>query len=150
MTAGRLASSVAGMALALVLGACAGGTDIVVDSPGGVSPSAAAAPASGRGGGAGIGGSVEAGRRLATERNCVSCHSADGSDGVGPSWRGVYGTSGQLIDGRTVTADRAYLVRSIRQPQAEVVAGFDVVEMPTFELTPDEIDDLVAYIESLG
>ncbi|MES2113708.1 MAG: cytochrome B, partial [Pseudomonadota bacterium] len=31
------------------------------------------------------------GRLLAQARGCVACHSADGSPGVGPTWKGLYG-----------------------------------------------------------
>ena len=80
----------------------------------------------------------------------MSCHTADGTSGVGPTWRGLHGSTEQLVDGTTVRVDRAYLVRSIREPGAQVVAGFEVVEMPTVELSAREVDDLVAYIESLA
>ncbi len=93
---------------------------------------------------------AESGRQLATERSCRSCHSIDGSTSVGPSWLGLAGSTDQLSDGATVVAGRTYLERSIREPQAEIVAGFDVVEMPTLNLSADEVGALVDYIESLG
>lgn len=128
-----------GLAAALWLGAvaCAGGTDVVAP---------AVAPAAG----GGSTGEVDAGRRLATEANCVSCHSVDGSTGVGPTWQGLFGSTERLADGTEVVVDRAYLARSIRRPGLETVAGFDVVEMPAVELTASEVDALVAYIESIG
>ncbi len=138
----------------LLLGACAGGTDVVVDPPAGAvtgtgEPDASSAgPAAARHGDGD--GDADSGRRLAVERNCVSCHSADGSAGVGPTWRGLYGSTERLVDGRAVEVDDDYLARSIREPGAEVVVGFDVVEMPAIELGPAEIDDLLAYIRSLS
>ncbi|MEM7273669.1 MAG: cytochrome c [Actinomycetota bacterium] len=131
-SSGLASASGLALAVALLLGACAGGIDT-----GPAAPGVAIDP-------------VEAGRALAVERNCVSCHSADGSTGVGPTWRGLYGSTERLTNGTNVTVDRTYLARSIREPGTEIVAGFDVVEMPTLDLTPFEIEALVAYIESLG
>lgn len=45
-------------------------------------------------------------------------------------------------------ADRAYIARSVRDPAAEKVDGYNGV-MPAYDLTDDEIDDLVAYLETL-
>lgn len=61
--------------------------------------------------------------RLANQRGCLSCHSTDGSSGVGPTWKGLAGSAVRLANGSTVTADGEYLT---------------------------QIADLVAYIRSLG
>ncbi len=134
---------VAPVAVTLVLAACAGGTDLETPAAAGTAvdrPAAAAAPDP----------QAEAGRRLAVDRNCVSCHSADGTDGVGPTWLGLDGSVERLTDGSTVVVDRDYLVRAIEQPAAEVVDGFVVVPMPAIEMSDDEVDAIVAYIESLA
>lgn len=89
------------------------------------------------------------GRELADERGCTSCHTADGEPSTGPTWQGIWGSTVTLEDGTTVTVDRAYVARSVRDPQAQIVEGF-AVRMPTFDLTDDEIDDLVAYLQSLA
>jgi len=62
----------------------------------------------------------------------------------------LFGSDVELEDGQIVTADAAYLERSIRQPQSEIVAGFTTVEMPTIELNEAEVASLVDYIESFG
>lgn len=48
-----------------------------------------------------------------------------------------------------MTADRAYIERSIRDPGTDVVDGYTPV-MPEVPLDDDEVDDLIAYIEVLG
>lgn len=48
-----------------------------------------------------------------------------------------------------VVVDGSYLERWIREPKADIVAGFDVVEMPTMDLGADGLDAIVDYIESL-
>ena len=91
---------------------------------------------------------VQRGAQLAKDRGCESCHKLEGA-GIGPTWVGLYGSTVTLDDGSTVVADDAYLHRSIEDPSAQKAEGFDVA-MPQIALDTDEIDDLVAYIRSLG
>jgi len=63
----------------------------------------------------------------------------------------VYGSSEMLTDGTTVVVDRDYLVESIREPGKQIVEGFQNI-MPEnigADLTDEQIDDLIAFIESL-
>lgn len=92
---------------------------------------------------------VAAGARVAQQKGCVACHSATGGGGVGPTWKGLYGLPVGLEDGTTVTADDAYLARSIRDPQAQRVAGFSAT-MPELGLDDAEVDAVIAYIRSLS
>jgi cytochrome c oxidase subunit 2 len=43
---------------------------------------------------------------------------------TGPPLNGVFGSKVQLADGSTVTADEAYLLQSILDPDKETVKGF--------------------------
>lgn len=79
----------------------------------------------------------------------MSCHGRDGVGGTGPEWTGLAGSERQLIDGTVVVADRDYLVRSLVDPQAERVSGFNIL-MPTVELTDAEIDAIIDYIEAIA
>ncbi len=78
----------------------------------------------------------------------MSCHSPGGSDGIGPAWKGLAGSSVPLDDGTSVVADAAYLERAIREPGSERVRGFSV-RMPQVDLSDEEVADVVAYIQSL-
>ena len=49
----------------------------------------------------------------------MTCHSIDGSEGIGPTFKGIYGRTEKLSDGSTVTVDDAYMRESIRQPERE-------------------------------
>ena len=96
----------------------------------------------------------QAGKRLFTTLACVSCHGDPSEMGAGPrapSLRGVYGSTVKLTDGRTVTADDAYLRESVLDPGAKIVAGYDNI-MPTFQgvVSEDQLLQLFAYIKSLG
>ena len=96
---------------------------------------------------------VAMGLRIAESNGCVACHSSDGTVLVGPSWLGVHGAERTLDDGTVVVADSAYLTESITDPPVKVVMGFAGNVMPTTyvdSLSATEINQLVAYIESLG
>jgi cytochrome c oxidase subunit 2 len=97
-------------------------------------------------------GRVAEGKRLAAQEGCHACHSTDGSKGIGPTWKGLYGSEVTVTTGgkeRTIKADTAYISRSIEHPEADIVKGFQPV-MPKFpNLTEKQVRDLVAYIESI-
>ena len=93
---------------------------------------------------------VDQGRRLAGEHGCLKCHTVDGTRHIGPSWLDLYGKQEKLQDGRMVLADEAYLTRSMMDPGAEIVAGYQNV-MPTFQgrAPPLEVAAIVEFIKSL-
>jgi len=92
----------------------------------------------------------EAGGKLYISKACNTCHSVDGSVGVAPSFKGIFGKTENLSDGNSLPIDENYLRKSILNPQAQVVAGFAPV-MPTYQnvLSDRQIDALIAYIKSL-
>jgi mono/diheme cytochrome c family protein len=98
---------------------------------------------------------VARGKALYTSDSCSGCHSLNGTAGAGPSFKGLAGSTTTLDNGQTVTADDAYLERSIADPNAEIVKGFHAGLMApaiaSFDLAhkPDDIRALVAYIKSL-
>lgn len=93
---------------------------------------------------------VELGASLYKQRGCMSCHSVDGTRGIGPSFKGIYGEKQELADGTSVMVDEDYIHESIIEPMAKVVKGFAPV-MPTFKgkLKDKEIAGLIEYIKSL-
>lgn len=94
-------------------------------------------------------GGPDAGKALVAQNGCGGCHSIDGTRLTGPTWRGLFGSQVQLSDGSTVTADEAYLTRSVVDPNAQVVLGFSAGIMPKFNLTDAQVKAIVAYIETL-
>ena len=95
------------------------------------------------------GGDAVRGEQLARSTGCAGCHGQDFGGGAGPSLVGLAGAEVPLEDGTTVIADTAYLIRSIADPGAEVVADYNL-RMPANNLSDAEIADVVAYIETLA
>jgi cytochrome c oxidase subunit 2 len=92
---------------------------------------------------------VEKGERIASE-GCFSCHSVDGSEKVGPSWLGLFGSQVQLENGTTVLADEAYLRNSILDPGAQIVAGYSPVMPDAYDfLAKEDVSAVIEYIKSL-
>jgi cytochrome c oxidase subunit 2 len=93
---------------------------------------------------------AERGRDVAARRGCLSCHTLDGQPHVGPTWVGLYDSEVKLSDGTVITADVAYLTRSMMDPQSQLVDSYKAV-MPTYRgiLEEPEVAALVELIVSL-
>jgi cytochrome c oxidase subunit 2 len=94
---------------------------------------------------------VMRGEQVAQQYGCTACHSSDGSELAGPTWMGLFGSTVALSDGSTVLVDSAYVIESIREPGKDIVQGYQNI-MPAnigADLTDEQLNDLVAYIESL-
>jgi cytochrome c oxidase subunit 2 len=88
-------------------------------------------------------GSAEAGRTVFEDQGCGSCHTfapAGSSGTVGPNL-------GEVLAGK----DAAFIRESIVDPNAEVASGFSAGVMPQNygdQLSPQQLDDLVAFLSS--
>lgn len=89
------------------------------------------------------------GAELVQTHRCTTCHRTGTDRAAGPGWGGLAGSERELSDGSTVVADGDYLRRAITDPSAEVAAGF-ANAMPSFDLSDEELDAIVAYLESLA
>ena len=83
-------------------------------------PPTVTAAASGGGGG----GQAATGAKLYQSLGCASCHTLTGAKSIGPTYKGLYGSKVQLSNGQTVTANDAYLLESILDPDKQIVKGF--------------------------
>jgi cytochrome c2 len=99
------------------------------------------------------GGNAANGKSLYSSLGCTSCHSLDGSKGVGPSFKGLYGSQVKLTTGKTVMADPAYLLQSIQDPDALIVQGFQPGIMSgvikPHQVSTADANDLIAFIKTL-
>ena len=85
---------------------------------------------------------------------CQQCHSLDGTNGIGPSWKGIvervkaYPNVG---DGKKYGTWEDYVRTSILVPGDYVVPGYGNV-MPSFkgQLNDKAIDAMIGYMEHLG
>jgi mono/diheme cytochrome c family protein len=135
-------SAVATLSLATAAVAC--GDDGSSDDAGSAAPPEAPADTTGPN----VGGDPAVGEQLARSNGCAGCHGQDFGGGAGPSLIGLAGAEVLLDDGTVVIADTAYLIRSIANPGAELVADYNL-KMPANNLSDAEIADIVAYIETL-
>lgn len=97
---------------------------------------------------------VARGKALYTSDGCSACHSLSGTPGAGPSFKGLAGGTSTLTTGQMVTADDAYLERSIADPDAQIVEGYHGGIMAPavagfgLDAKPDDVRALVAFIKS--
>ena len=92
------------------------------------------------------------GELVAKELSCAGCHSADGDELYGPTWKGLYGSTITLKGGKKITVDDEYIERAIRDPNAERREDAGNA-MPMFDedrLSADQLADLIAYIKDLS
>lgn len=97
---------------------------------------------------------VAIGEKLWTSTGCASCHTIDGTASVGPTMKGLAGSTVELADGTTATADDEYLARAITDPDAQIAAGFTAgimsgaIASHDFGTRPQDVEALVAYIKA--
>ena len=88
----------------------------------------------------------EQGRMLAISSGCVACHTTNGSPGIGPTWKGLFGKTETLVDGSSVVVDEEYFIESIVSPNAKIVEGYAPM-MPPSSFTDVEMKALIAYVK---
>ncbi len=91
---------------------------------------------------------------LLKETGCIACHSQDGSNLVGPSFLGLFGSTKNIREGnedKTVAADEAYIKLSITDPDQQLVEGYNKGLMKSYrnELDDEEIDLMIEYLKTL-
>lgn len=95
-----------------------------------------------------------AGLQVIKKYGCNACHTSDGTKLVGPTYKGIYNHETEVVtngETRTVTVDDEYIRRSIMDPNADVVKGFNKGLMLSYkdQITDEEIDHIIEYIKSL-
>jgi len=100
------------------------------------------------------GGEEHPGQELLEKHGCLACHSLDGTQKIGPTFKGIWGRKVAVVTNgaeRTVTADEEYLRLCILEPEVNRVKGFPPV-MPSFKgvLTTDEVGQIIAFLKVGG
>jgi cytochrome c oxidase subunit 2 len=94
---------------------------------------------------------VERGAQVSEETGCLSCHSTDGSELIGPTWLGLFGSQREFEDGSTALADEEYLHNSILNPGDEVVAGYpDIMPAAYGNVAEEDQAAIIEFIKSLS
>jgi cytochrome c2 len=105
------------------------------------------------GGGGGGGGDAAKGQQLYASLGCQGCHTVNGQNATGPTFKGLDGSKVALTDGKTVTADDPYLLESIEDPDAQIVKGYAKGVMSSVikkgQVSKSDAQALVAYIRTL-
>ena len=113
----------------------------------GAAPTLANPPSGGGGGGL-----AATGAKLYESLGCSSCHTLTGAKGVGPTYKGLFGSKVQLSNGQTATADDAYLLESILDPDKQIVKGYPKgimsASVPPGSVSEAKAKALVAFIKS--
>ncbi|MEI8086343.1 MAG: cytochrome c oxidase subunit II [Paludibacter sp.] len=94
------------------------------------------------------------GFKVIEKNGCIACHSIDGSKAVGPSFKGLYGSSIEVTTNgvnHKITADGAYIESSIYEPNKDVAVGFTPGIMQPYKKTINAKDmELIKdYLKSL-
>lgn len=99
-------------------------------------------------------GDVNAGKALFAQQTiganvgCITCHSLDGSQLVGPTMKDIGTRAGKEVQGES--ADQ-YIRNAILEPNAHAPSGYAVGVMPSYKgvVSDAQLNDLVAYLLSL-
>ncbi|MGL1933524.1 MAG: cytochrome c oxidase subunit II [Fibrobacterales bacterium] len=89
------------------------------------------------------------GAAVYSAKSCAACHSLNGTAGVGPSLKGIFGASRTLVkEGveREITVDEAYVVKSIIDPNTDIVKGYKGM-MPPTQISDAELKAVVAFLK---
>jgi len=99
-------------------------------------------------------GEAAKGRRFYATLGCVGCHwTGEPTTPIGPSLKGLAGSTVTLATGKTVTADDDYLLSSILDPDKDIVegfpAGFMSARIAPGQVSVDQAKAIIAYITTL-
>lgn len=94
---------------------------------------------------------AEAGKELVKRKGCITCHSADGTPGTGPTWKDMFGDTHKYTDGSTHVVDENWLRENILYAQKRVLEGYPNT-MPVFagQINDKEMDAIIFYIKTLS
>lgn len=97
---------------------------------------------------------VSTGRRIMTNVGCFACHTIDGSKLVGPSFKGIYGSTVTVQEGREtkeLVVNDDYITQSILDPNSQITEGFNrgLMQPYTGQLDDEDIASIIEYLKTL-
>lgn len=91
------------------------------------------------------------GKKLLRRNGCTGCHSLDGSESAAPTFKGMFGKKIVVIkQGKEceLIDDEAHLRSSIREPQEDILKGFDPIMPKNAALTDAEIEAMIEFLKN--
>ncbi len=97
----------------------------------------------------------EMGLNILRKNGCNVCHSSDGSKLIGPSYKGIFGSTREVVTGgveREVVADSVFIRTAIFDPEADIAKGFNKGLMLSYEglVTEEEVGWIIEYLKHLN
>jgi cytochrome c oxidase subunit 2 len=94
------------------------------------------------------------GLTILKQNACISCHSLDGSALIGPTFKGIYGRKEVVIEGEQeyeISVDEEYIRKSIYEPNAQLVKGYNKGLMISYTEQIDEeaMNQVIDYLKTL-
>ena len=99
---------------------------------------------------------ADQGWEVLRRNGCNACHSVDGSKLIGPSYLGGWGGTRTVVtdrEEREITVDAEYVKRSIYEPNADVVKGFNKSLMQPYEegmVSEQDVELIIEYLKKLN
>jgi cytochrome c oxidase subunit 2 len=98
---------------------------------------------------------AEQGFEILRSNGCNACHSSDGTKLVGPSYLSGWGNTRAVTTGREkreVIFDEEYVTRSIYEPNADIVDGYNRGLMLSYEgmISEEEVKLIIEYLKALN
>lgn len=92
------------------------------------------------------------GFKLIKENGCLGCHSLNGTPLVGPTFKGLYGSSRFIDNGNgeyILKADDEYIKSSIYEPNKDIEKGYNAGVMRSYKdiFTEDDINLIIEYFK---
>ncbi len=93
---------------------------------------------------------LEMGKWVWNNKGCRACHTLESGAAklAGPTWAGLYESDRSFQGGGSGKANDAYLIESIKDPRAQIVAGYPPA-MPVVKLNKKELAGVIELIKSL-
>lgn len=89
---------------------------------------------------------------LLTLNGCTACHSLDGSRLVGPSFKGLYGRTENVLTNnvlRQISVDEEYIRKSIVEPMADITEGYPPVMITQPNISDEDIEAMIELIKDM-
>ena len=94
------------------------------------------------------------GYKVLESKGCLSCHSVDGSQIIGPGFKGLYGSIVEVTTNgikRKVTVDDLYIKSSILEPNKDIALDYQPGIMKSYKgiVNDKEIQKIIDYLKTI-